>query len=352
MKTSWPLLLTLVLSLQPALAAARTWTVPADAASIQAGIDSCAVGDVVAVAAGTYTEIGLLMRSGITLRGTGDEPTDVVLDGQASEPDGERILTLGPDPALVSTRIENLTFANGNNGGLSCIAVDSVTIERCVFRDNATPNTGGGLYVSQTWGSLLVRDCVFEGNRAVQVGGGAYIQRMSEARFENTLFLRNQSDLWGAAVAASEGEENTAIDQCTFVGQTGDGSYTSLFFVGMAVIDFSRSIAAYNEVGFATTGMAHLGFVLPTCSDLIANGDDNYSTWTFTDGNFSADPCFCDPDGDDYRLAADSWCLGGLRPWECNDLVGAFDAGCDVIGCSDLVGTEKKSMSSLKALFR
>lgn len=352
MKTSWSLLLTLVLSLQPALSAARTWNVPADAATIQAGIDSCAVGDVVAVAAGTYSEIGLLMRSGITLRGTGDGPAEVVLDGQASEPGGERILTLGPDAALVSTRIENLTFANGNNGALSCLAVDGVTIERCVFRDNTTPNTGAGLYANNTRGSLLVRDCVFEGNRAAQVGGGADLLRMDEVRFERTLFLRNHSDLWGAAVAASEGRENTANDQCTFVGQTGDGSYTSLLFVGMATIDFSRSIAAYNEVGFSTSGMADFGYVVWTCSDLIANGDDNYSGWTFADGNFSADPCFCDPSGDDYHLAADSWCLAGLHPWGCDGLIGAFDTGCDPVGCSAPQDTEKKTMSSLKAMFR
>ena len=47
------------------------------------------------------------------------------------------------------------------------------------------------------------------------------------------------------------------------------------------------------------------------------------------DGNFSADPLFCNPDAGDFTLAADSPCLPGQHPHgdDCG-LIGALGQGC------------------------
>ena len=76
----------------PRRVVARDWHVPAEAATIQAAVDSAVAGDVVVLAAGTYsdcTELNgngvahiAILRNGIHLRGATGDPADVVLDAE------------------------------------------------------------------------------------------------------------------------------------------------------------------------------------------------------------------------------------------------------------------------------
>lgn len=50
----------------PIFSTARTWYVPADAPTIQAGIDSATTGDVVEIACGVYCEYDIQVKPGIT----------------------------------------------------------------------------------------------------------------------------------------------------------------------------------------------------------------------------------------------------------------------------------------------
>jgi hypothetical protein len=100
---------------------------------------------------------------------------------------------------------------------------------------------------------------------------------------------------------------------------------------------------------FSTAGEAintNPGLAVLTCCDLYGNpgGDwvggvaDQYGVR----GNISADPLFCDPGGDDFRLQEGSPCAPGE---ECG-LMGAWPVGCG--------GTpvEETSWGAVKALFR
>ncbi|HOX24328.1 MAG TPA: right-handed parallel beta-helix repeat-containing protein [Candidatus Krumholzibacteria bacterium] len=352
MKTSLAVVLILALA---SAASARIWNVPGDASTIQAGIDSAAVGDVVSLAAGTYHEIGLVMKPGIALRGD-IGASAVIIDGQDAGP----IMTLDPAEQADPTRIEDLTFANADSGALRCRNLGDLVVERCVFAGNtAYAQQGGGITIANSVnGSVVVRDCVFADNHATYTGGAAALWWMSSVRFERCLFVRNHSDNWGAAVSVGyvHNYPSVVFDQCTFTANTGAHSGTAVFQIGWGTLLVTRSIVAGNAVGFATGGPAHLGTIEWSCNDLYENGSDDYSNpfWDFDngDGNFSADPCFCDPAFDDYHLAGDSWCLAGHHPWGCDDLVGAYGEGCPAVGCAGPVSVASRTWTNVKDLFR
>jgi hypothetical protein len=69
-------------------------------------------------------------------------------------------------------------------------------------------------------------------------------------------------------------------------------------------------------------------------------------------GNFSADPCFCDWVSGDFSLCEDSWCLPAQNPWGWGVTVGAFDIGCGVCDCPGPVSSVSKTWSSVKAMYR
>ena len=58
----------------------RTWHVPADVPTIQAGIDASASGDTILVACDTYYEYNLGLKSGVCLRSEAGDPECVTID--------------------------------------------------------------------------------------------------------------------------------------------------------------------------------------------------------------------------------------------------------------------------------
>ena len=84
------------------------------------------------------------------------------------------------------------------------------------------------------------------------------------------------------------------------------------------------------------------------CCDIFGNegGDwtEGIADQAGTNGNFSADPLFCDPDHGDFALQADSPCAPpGVT--DCGQ-VGALPVGCGP------VSVEAKSWGRIKAMYR
>jgi hypothetical protein len=85
-----------------------------------------------------------------------------------------------------------------------------------------------------------------------------------------------------------------------------------------------------------------------TCCDLYGNAGGDWVNCVEemygVDGNFSADPLFCDPDVGDFRLKDCSPCAPAQNP-DCG-LIGAWPVGCG--------GTpvDQTTWGALKALFR
>ncbi len=168
-----------------ASAYAVTIRVPADAPTLQAGIDAAATGDTVLVAPGTY--VGAENRD-ISFHGV-----DLVLrsEGGASstvidcERQGRGFNLVDGESRMA--RIEGFTVVRGEVGGIrlprNCgggirLISSTATISNCIIRDCIVEDTfssGGGIYCDNS--SLLLVDCIIADctNRGdFGIGGGLY----------------------------------------------------------------------------------------------------------------------------------------------------------------------------------
>jgi len=223
------------LILAPFLALASTWHVPSEAPTIQAGIDSAAVGDTVLVAPGTYT--GPLNRdldfggTNIVLRGTGG-PDSTIID---CEGQGRGFwFHNGEDSSSV---VESLTIANGYGdygGGIRC-GNSSPTVRDVVFSANSATSSGGGYY-SAAWFGEEPTHCfsslsgvTFTGNTAGSYGGGVSCTAggwgsSSTLALSDATFSGNVAPHGGGAscIPGFYGVAQIALADVTFSGNEGE----------------------------------------------------------------------------------------------------------------------------------
>ena len=160
------------------------------------------------------------------------------------------------------------------------------TVTGCVLSCNSAGQYGGGLCCVWYW--LTVTSCTFFGNSAGESGGGIYSDNATPT-ITNSIVSFSPT---GGAVAC-EGTTLPEITRC----------------------------CVYGNVGSAGDSLCGVYY-----------------------DNLFADPAFCDAEGGDFSLHADSPCLPPNNPW--NELVGAFGLGCD----ESVV--EPTSWGALKAMFR
>jgi predicted outer membrane repeat protein len=249
---------------------ARSWYVPADAPTIQAGIDSARCGDYVVVAAGTYYEHDIVMKSGVQLYGDTDEPDRVTIDAQSS---GRVFYCENLHP---STRIDGFTITGGSS------------------------DVGGGIYCASA--SIDVANCVFSGNTATVDGGALYCSDSS----------------------------SPSIYSCTFSGNSASSSGAVLWCGSQSTPNVERSILAHSPQGEAVYCDDGLSVPSFSCCDIYGNAGGDWTgciaDQASQDGNFSVNPLFCCRAADNYHLRRTSPCLDvpGCGP------VGALGQGCGV----------------------
>lgn len=117
----------------------------------------------------------------------------------------------------------------------------------------------------------------------------------------------------------------------------------------MASVTADRSILSFSTGGGAvdcTDG----GTILLTCCDVVGNVGGNWTGCIAgqfgVNGNFTAPPMFCDADGGDFTLHADSPCAAENSP-QCGQ-IGAWPVGCGESPTPLLETT----WGGIKALFR
>ena len=198
---------------------ARTWHVPAECPTIQAGIDSAAVGDTVLVACGTYYEHDIVMKSDIHLGGETGDADCVTIDAQGL---GRAMYS---SSSSSSTSIAGITFANGNigsesgdyGGGIYADYAD-LQLTNCRFLGNAAA-VGGGAYLKS--GTPTVSNCIFAGNSAVSGSGAAYCTSAS-ALFEACHFDGNDGGYWAGAISCWNCDP--VFVECTFSNNRADNA--------------------------------------------------------------------------------------------------------------------------------
>jgi hypothetical protein len=236
-------------------------------------------------------------------------------------------------------------------------------------------NGGGGVYIDNGSDPSFI-DCVFRANSGY-LGGAVGVNHFSHATFTRCSFLDNTGGrggaVWGNSttkiaclIVGNTAEQGGAIwgngslpevsISCTYVGNgapLGGAIYAEANYG--APVQVENTIVAFGSEGAGIFVGDGVPFQI-TCTDLYGNpGGDwvgNLAGHENLDGNFGADPCFCDLATLDLHLCADSFCLPGQHPWGCDGLVGALGTGCDACGCSDVVAVRGRSWTSVKGLFR
>jgi len=331
------------------LGCGQIWDVPADAPTIQAGIDSASAMDTVIVACGTYYEHDITMKSGVSLQSETGLPDCVTIDadslgrvlygenldsttliqgftitGGYSSGDGGAMYCTNSAPTIRDCDfISNTSETYG--GGLSCDASDSLKIVECTFSANSATNMGGALQAQAS--AISVVDCVFKDN--VAWSGGAILASVAPGPVEisGSVFAGNTATSgWGGGIYASGCSPPVA--GCTFYdnGAVNGG----VLAVNNAPITIENTILAFSPSGEALY-CAGTGSATLTCCDVYGNAGGDWvgclAGQDSINGNFSADPGFCDAAAGDLSIRDTSPC--GDAPG-CG-LVGALGVGCHSI---------------------
>lgn len=225
-------------------------------------------------------------------------------------------------PTLIGcTFISNSADDAGTAGGILCSDGSSPTLTRCTFAANSAAVAGGGIFWEHD-SSPTLTDCVFFDNSAGG-GGAACCQESPAATLTRCTFYQNSAE-WGGGLACEE--SCPRLVNCTFSHNRGE------IFAGGIFCFWSTAILENTIIAFSTEGeavyVAEPEIPTFTCCDIYGNAGGDWR-WPISNqwgvnGNFSLDPCFCNPDSCDYHL----WNYSPCNQESCG-LIGAWPVGCE-----------------------
>jgi len=362
--------------------------VPADAATIQAGLDAVANGGTVLVASGTYTGQGnhdLDFHGKSVLLKSVDGAEATIIDCQKGAR-GFYFHTNEDTTAVVSgfTITNGLTMTNGTGGGVwcdkasprieecifshneaayfggaiylspqsapqivNCTFADNMAtswasyagaiggytcsprIEECLFQRDSTPGYGGAIFFTHG-GNPQIKDCRFEHNGAIH--GGALGYYAVSGTIEGCTFDRNFASQLGGAIFLQD-QCSPAFSHCTFYGNS--GQFSGTIFVqertsnpDLCAPSFANVLIAYSNSS-AAFSISNARPVF-SCTDIYgnaANWDGGLAEFLGQNGNISEDPLFCDAPAGNLGISDGSPCAAANN--SCNALIGSMDVDCD-----------------------
>ena len=249
--------LTLILSADPTQAA--TIHIPADHATIQAGIDAAIDGDLVLVAAGDYVENIDFLGKAITLQSEAGAASTAI--------DGDRagsVVTFAADESGASV-LEGFTIRNGEGtyfktdiaewlvvgGGVFCDAA-SPTITRCTITENRA-DEGAGIFCFDA--SPAIANGSISGNYAHRDGGGIACRSAASPAITRCSIRANIARHNGGGIACKS-DSAPLVETCAISGNSTVHSDGAGIFCDGAFPTISNCMITGNAAGESTPHMA------------------------------------------------------------------------------------------------
>jgi len=368
-------------------ATAATINIPADYATIQAGIDASSDGDTVMVQSGTYVENinfnghNIILGSLFLVTDDTSYISTTVIDGNQS---GSVVVCRSGEDS--TTVIAGFTIRGGyaaHGGGIFCDSV-SIVIRDNIIRDNnamgdeQSGGRGGGIYCyySDYWiadveirHNIIIRNIAHNGPYQVGMGGGISC-RWCDPRIIDNIVSENVCGgrgAMGAGIYCDDAEavisENVINDN---LADWGSGIYCNMNSYALIT-----SNVIYRNIGGGITcqnnsqaqiinntitentiayGIMCVGYSYPVIMNNIVWNNESLEIYvvgpgsleiTYNDikgnwegeGNINANPLFCDSSNGDYWLAENSPCLGA--GYEGAD-IGALGIGCEATDIAEI----------------
>jgi parallel beta-helix repeat protein len=291
----------------------RVIHIPADQATIQAGIDVAQDGDTVLVSAGTHTGDVDFRGKGIQLRSeegaektiiantlikfVSGEDTTSVIDGFGITGKSIAIQISKSSPIVKNCDISGCRW-DGDGGAIS-ITESKAKIRNNSIHDNKGTNTGGGIYFNGCLGGFEISGNRIFGNTAPNGSGIGGLSAGRALICRNEIFRNTGNEYYGGGIY-TDGSQDCKILNNTIVNNT-----NGITWYGQSGMVIRNNIITENLAKGVTSDISGSAY-----NDVWGNASNNYPGT----GGISAYPKYSDPDDDDYRLSVNSPCIDAGDP--------------------------------------
>lgn len=294
--------------------------------TINGALAAAQEGDTIRVAAGSYTEPVVLLKSGIKLHGGFDSTFAGEPDPQKHETaiDGEekhRAIQVGDEAhdakdfeikgfTIRRGLADGIEGSAGKGAGLLIENESSGRIVECKFVDNKATDDGGAIE-SGTAGALTIDRCLFRNNSAGDDGGAIRLQNSrSKTAITNCVFINNS----GLDKYIVQAKGAVRILNCTFFNNMsadrGIIASRTKTITSNDVVTVTNCIFANN----VSKGRRPLLFADDECAPIVATHclffenttKGGLGTEVNVGGNLEGDPLFVDAAQEDIQIKAGS----------------------------------------------
>lgn len=317
-------------------------------------------GDLISVAAGTYSEDAIWLADGdegfsIVGQGTGstiydgdngnywmyfsgdlnDNITIKDLKIKDMKASSGAIQFRGNCSGIVFNNVffENCESSSGRGGALNFNSTGDcgVTVTGCTFTECTvtTPYDGAAIGIDMSTTSFTIDKSIFYNNEALSTYGDgsamSFEDDMTTASIENCLFYENTAYRYGIIYD----DQGATIMNCTFVDNVSSTSYGGLYLTGGETSTVTNCIVTDNSSTdiYVQSGTLNLSY----------SQYDAHSGATIGTGTTTSSPTFVDAANDDYQLSTGSVGVdsGTDSGAPSDDLLGATRSSTDM-GCYEL----------------
>lgn len=167
--------------------------------TIQEAIDTVEAGSVIEIADGTYQENLVIDNKILTIQSQSGDPEDVIIDANSAD----RGIYVSNMEGSGTVKLNGLTVENGYStaGAGMYVYNGAVLVENCIFENNDSSGSGGGVYLYGLTDDVVIERSIFRFNNS-RHGGGLYIYESGtyDVIIKNNIFNNNEIDSDGGAI--------------------------------------------------------------------------------------------------------------------------------------------------------